>query len=168
VYDAVLRESLLTAKLARRGVPVRPQLGVDPMRVTLVRDVMTHEVVVVPEGATVAEARAIFLSAGHSAYPIVARDGTPVGILTRGDLLADGVVDADRACEVASARVAAVAPGDPLERAVDVMLEEDVEHVPVLEDGALRGIVTRTDLLKARDRMRGHERRQPGWLAALR
>jgi chloride channel protein, CIC family len=168
VYDAVLRESLLTAKLARRGVPVRPQLGVDPMRATLVRDVMTREVVTVSEGVTVAEARAIFRSAGHSAYPIVARDGTTVGIVTRGDLLADGVADGDRVRDVAATEVVAVAPSDPLERAVDVMLEEGVEHVPVFEGGALRGIVTRTDLLTARDMVRGHERRQPGWLAALR
>ena len=168
VYDAVLRESLLTAKLVRRGVPVRPQLGVDPMRATLVRDVMTREVVTIPEAATVAEARAVFRSAGHSAYPIVSRDGTPIGIVTRGDLLADGVSDGNQVRDVAAAQVVGVAPGDPLERAVDVMLEEGVEHVPVFEHGELRGIVTRTDLLTARDRVRGHERRQPGWLAALR
>jgi CBS domain-containing protein len=30
------------------------------------------------------------------------------------------------------------------------MLEEDVEHVPVVEDGALVGICTRTDLFKLR------------------
>jgi CIC family chloride channel protein len=168
MYDAVLRESLLTAKLARRGVPVRPQLGVDPMRTTFVRDAMTTEVVTIPDDATVAQARTVFRSAGHSAYPIVARDGMPVGIVTRGDLLADGVTDGDRVRDVAASDVVAVAPGDPLERVVDVMLEEGVEHVPVFEGGALRGIVTRSDLLTARDRSRHHEQRQPGWLATLR
>ena len=56
-----------------------------------------------------------------------------------------------------------VAPEEPLYGALDRMLAEDIEHLPVLEDGRLVGICTRTDILRARQRQLEHERLQPSW-----
>ncbi len=47
--------------------------------------------------------------------------------------------------------------------ALRTMLGEHVEHLPVVEDGRLVGICTRTDVLSARRTQIEHERRQPGW-----
>lgn len=169
VYDAFLRESLLTVKLARRGVRVRPQLGVDPLRVTSVGEVMTTAVLTIPVTATVAGARALFATAGHSAYPVVDADGGVVAMLTRLDLLQDASSDDTvSVLDLASLGPVTVAPEQPAERAVDVMLEEGSEHVPVVDGDRLVGIVTRTDLLRVRERSNHAERRQPGWLAASR
>jgi CBS domain-containing protein len=52
---------------------------------------------------------------------------------------------------------------DTLSDALELMLEEEVEHLPVLDDGKLVGIFTRTDIVRARDAQRVHERTQPGW-----
>jgi signal-transduction protein with cAMP-binding, CBS, and nucleotidyltransferase domain len=49
-----------------------------------------------------------------------------------------------------------------------VMLEENVEHVPVVDDGVLVGICTRSDLLAARSGQLLHERPQPGWMRSIR
>jgi CBS domain-containing protein len=43
------------------------------------------------------------------------------------------------------------------------MLEEEVEHIPVIAGGKLVGICTRTDVLRARRRQLESERREPGW-----
>ena len=169
VYDAFLRESLLTVKLARRGVRVRPQLGVDPLRVASVGEVMTTDVLTIPATATVAEARALFATVGHSAYPVVDADGSVVAMLTRLDLLQDASNDDTvSVLDLASRGPVTVAPEQPAERAVDVMLEEGSEHVPVVDGDRLVGIVTRTDLLRVRERSHHAERQQPGWLAASR
>ena len=47
--------------------------------------------------------------------------------------------------------------------ALTVMIDEQVEHVPVLDGDELVGICTRTDLLKVREDQREHERRQEGF-----
>ena len=47
------------------------------------------------------------------------------------------------------------------------MLEEEVDHLPVLEDGRLIGIVTRTDILGVRRRGLEHDRPQAGAASKL-
>jgi len=46
--------------------------------------------------------------------------------------------------------VVTVSPQDSAAEALHRMLDEDVEHLPVVDDGRLVGICTRTDVLKAR------------------
>ena len=46
------------------------------------------------------------------------------------------------------------------------MIDESVEHLPVVSEGKLIGICTRTDLLKVRQRQLQHEQRDPGAGAA--
>ena len=43
------------------------------------------------------------------------------------------------------------------------MFEEGVEHLPVVRDGELVGICTRTAVLRARHHQLDLERPQPGW-----
>jgi CBS domain-containing protein len=109
----------------------------------------------------IGEARAAFTAGGHGAYPVV-RDGTLVGILTRGDVLRDDAADDDRVVDHASTDVVTVGPGDGANDVLHVMLDEHVEHVPVVADGAIVGICTRTDLLKVRRGQRDLERTQRG------
>lgn len=39
-------------------------------------------------------------------------------------------------------------PGDPIEKAVDIMNQRNVNRLPVISDGKLVGIVTRADILR--------------------
>jgi CBS domain-containing protein len=51
-----------------------------------------------------------------------------------------------RASDIMQTAVATVAPGDSLARAAEIMKLFSVRELPVVEDGALVGILTRTDL----------------------
>jgi chloride channel protein, CIC family len=168
VASAISTDSLMTEKLRRRGLRVHTDYEVDVLRTTSVRDVMTRDVQSLPPDATIAEARARFLSGGHGAYPIVDAEGALAGIVSRGDLLrnADEGDDARPLGEIASPDVVTVSPGDDLLTALRLMLEEEVEHLPVVRDGRVVGICTRTDVLAARRRQLEHERPQAGWRRA--
>jgi CIC family chloride channel protein len=165
VYDALQTESIMTEKLARRGLRIRTDYRLDPMRTTDVREVMTPDPVTVAANATLSDARRAFEVSRHGAYPLVDETGRVAGIVTRGDLLRSEEALTSPVLGVASLDVVSVTPEMPLLDVVHVMLEEDVEHVPVVRDGVLLGIVTRTDLLRARERAMGHETIQTGWLS---
>jgi chloride channel protein, CIC family len=165
VTSAISTDSLMTEKLRRRGLRVHTDYEVDVLRTTSVRDVMSTDVEALRATATVGEARSRFLDGGHGAYPILAADGSLLGIVSRGDLLrsADARDGARPLSEVASPDVVTVAPEDDLLTALRLMLDEDVEHLPVVDGGRVVGICTRTDILGARRRQFEHERPQLGW-----
>lgn len=161
VYSAVNEDSLMTEKLRHRGLHIGRHYGVDPFTSTRVRDIMTDAVETLPAGATTGDACARFAAGGHGAYPIVDGDRL-VGIVTRGDVLRDDCPDDQPLLDHAAPDVVTVRPDDSTQAVLRVMLDESIEHVPVLEDGKLVGICTRTDLLKIRRRHNDLEERQAG------
>ena len=164
IATAVMRESIMTEKLSRRGLRVPSGYHADVLHTTLVGDVMTKDVVTVPADASVREVATRFRTNGHGAYPIVDARGHCVGIVSRSDLLLDGSELPDGPVESIAARdVVSVSPADSLDDALQRMLQEDVEHLPVIEDGALVGMCTRTDILGARRTQFAHEHTEPGW-----
>ena len=168
VAAALLRESLMTEKLARRGLKVQTEYAVDVLGTTLVRDVMTTEVDTLPATATVGDARRKIAAGRHGAYPILDDGGRCVGIVARGDLLRREAGEGEPVAAVASRDLVAVGPDDTVLRALERMLQEEVDHLPVVTpDGHLQGICTRTDVFKARRRQWELERRQPGWRPLL-
>jgi H+/Cl- antiporter ClcA/CBS domain-containing protein len=159
VYSAVNEDSLMTEKLRRRGLHVGRHYGVDPFTSTAVADIMTTEVVTVDAGATVGELRDRFAGGGHGAYPLLDGDRL-VGIVTRGDVLrADGVEDGQPVKELATPDPLTLRPDDRAQVALKRMVDEAVEHLPVVDGDRLVGICTRTDLLKVRRRQ--YELEQP-------
>lgn len=163
VAAALMRESLMTEKLARRGLRVHTEYEVDLLRTTLVRQVMSSRVETLPAEATIAQARERLAAGRHSAYPLVDAEGRCVGIVARGDLMRQPADDAEPVSGVASRDVVTVAPDDTVFAALHRILEEGVEHLPVVEGGRLVGICTRTDVLRARRAQMELERPQPGW-----
>lgn len=164
VYSAVNDDSLMTEKLRRRGLHVGRHYGVDPFTSARVADIMTATVQTLPATTTVGEARARFVAGGHGAYPIL--DGHRlVGIAARGDLLRADCEDDDRLVDHASSEVITAGADDRAQTALRIMVDEAIEHVPVVEGGRLVGICTRSDLLKVRRRQYELERPQDGLAA---
>lgn len=171
VYDALSEDSIMTEKLTRRGLRIGRHFGVDPMTTTRIDEIMTADVRTLPLGMEVAEARERFVRGGHSAYPVVADDGTVAGVLGRRELLADDRDPPQAAtatlADLVSGDIVAVAPGDHAIDALGRMVDEHVEHVLVLDGDRLVGICTRTDLLAVRRAQRREEAPQAGLLDAV-
>ena len=81
-----------------------------------------------------------FQAGGHGAYPIVDGDGRCVGIIARGDLLRNPWPDDTPAGAVSADDVVSVASSDTVIDALERILEEQIEHLPVVDDGRLVGI----------------------------
>lgn len=161
VYSAVNEDSLMTKKLRRRGLRIGRHYGVDPFTQARVADIMTTEVETLPADATVGAARAKFARGGHGAYPVIDRDNHVVGIVTRGDILRDDSPDDHLLLDRVGRDVVTIRATDPTQTALRIMVDEQIEHLPVVDDGRrLVGICTRTDLLKVRRRQFDLERVQ--------
>ncbi|SNY59998.1 CBS domain-containing protein [Paractinoplanes atraurantiacus] len=129
------------------------------------KDVMTSPVLTVAPAAPVEEAVALLTSHGVTALPVVTEAGDLVGMVSEGDLLRHRVpVDRtahmlappspalDRPASVAEAMTPAPIttwPGADLADIAEAMLAGDVRSIPVLDDGAVVGIVSRRDILRA-------------------
>ena len=165
VASFLSRDSIMTEKLTRRGLRVPADYHADVLRTTPVASVMTTDVATVDVCAPVVLVADRFRRGGHGAYPVVDGDGHCVGMISRGDLLrGTGWNDASPIGEVASRDVVSVGSADSVIVALERMLEEEVEHLPVIDDDRLVGICTRTDVMRARQTQFAHEQTEPGWL----
>ena len=164
VAGALLDHGLMTEKLSRRGLHVPLDYQPDYLHATAVHLAMTSDVAVLRADDTVNAARAQLEQTSHSAYPIVDEDGRCVGIVSRSDLL-DPEATADIALRsIASPDVVTVVPDDTLLTALERIINEDVEHLPVLDESQhVVGMCTRTDILRARGQHLAAEQSQAGW-----
>jgi CBS domain-containing protein len=167
IMRSLLADSLLTEKLTRRGIRGHGDYRVDPLQVTLVRQVMTGEVETIASSASVGEAREKFETGPHSAYPVMDEHHL-TGVVSRGDLLRYEGDEAAPVMNLASSDVVCVRPSATLREAMQLIVEEGVDHLPVVDGGELLGICTRTDIIRTRRREFEHDRIQPGWSAGLR
>jgi CBS domain-containing protein len=169
IARSTLPQSLMTEKLSRRNITVPGDVRADVLTTTKVGDVMTTPVVTLSADSSVDDAVEQFLAGAHSAYPIVDEAAGCIGVLTRSDVLA--IPDDDEPGSLrrhAGGAVVSIAPEDTVLDALHRMLDDGVDHLPVLADGRLVGICTRTDVLQARHRAIDAEHRQRGWLPLAR
>ena len=155
----LLKRSILTEKIARRGQHVTREYGIDPYDLARVEAVMTRAVETLDGELALAEALAAISAGEHHAYPVIDSAGRPVGLVTRNDALRWTVETGERdgpdgtlAERVSDADLAVVHPGDVVSHALDVMLSAGQGRLPVTdpESGALVGLLTRKDLLQVR------------------
>src|SRR5205807_2756785 len=82
VFNTLSQHSLMTEKLARRGVVVPRRYAPDVLQVHSVREVMTTGVETLLEDGTIADARRVLGNGGHGAYPLVDEELALAGIVT--------------------------------------------------------------------------------------
>jgi CBS domain-containing protein len=152
----VLRRSILTEKMARRGRHISQEYGVDPLAIARIGEIMTRKPVTLAADSKVADMVAFFeAGARHRIYPVVDDAGRPIGLVSRVDALRwRGAEPADTTLgEVMSDRsLNLVTPDMPAIMAADLMIAEEVSRLPVVDPatGRLVGILARRDLLQAR------------------
>jgi CBS domain-containing protein len=120
-----------------------------------VREIMTRNVVTLPRDASIVEAARLMRDNGIG--DVVVTDGDRAeGIVTDRDIVIRAVADGKepgsvRLDQVVSEDLTAVAPDDPVDRAVQIMRERAIRRLPVVEAGKPVGIVSLGDLAVEHD-----------------
>lgn len=162
----VMKRSILTEKIARRGLDIFREYTVDPMERFRVEDVMTRDVIAVPASASVSDAlRDHVGSRKHRGYPVMSEHGRVVGVVMSDNL---AKTQADVVANAMSAPALVAHPKESCRIAAERMALAQVGRLPVVsESDGLVGIITRSDLLKARrahhDEERAYERVLAPW-----
>ena len=165
----VLRRSILTEKVSRRGFHLSREYATDPLEILFVREVMATTVVVLP---TTISREDVFESLGVKAqrdrlFSIVDENGGLIGVVSRRALerWATEISSESAArslAEIAKKAVTAYAD-EPLRVVVHRMAETGRTQLPVVERGHRRNIVgtiSLRDMLKARVRHLEEEQRR--------
>jgi H+/Cl- antiporter ClcA/CBS domain-containing protein len=168
VSCVLMRHTIMTEKIARRGVRVPSEYAADYLDQVWVSSVATRDVIVLAAQQPLMEAK-LWLSssapgARHHAFPVLDAERVLLGVLTRHQILeAD---DDERSLRDLLTRAPAVAFEDSsLREAANLMVVEGVGRLPVVKRSApteVVGILTRSDLLSAHThRLRDDAQRQP-------
>lgn len=113
------------------------------------REIMTHPVKTLSPDTTIEEAGQLMYRYGHSGYPIVA-DGRLVGLITRRDLDKGNHHGLGHAPVKGymTTNVITIEPATTTEQIQELIIEHNIGRLPVVEDGKMIGIVTRTNIIE--------------------
>ena len=174
----IMRRSILTEKVARRGYHVMREYIVNPLSRVRVDDVMQRDVPAVTADMTV---EALFarlaahdpVLAPHYAWPIVDGKGALAGLITRGDVVRAMERKSDPMPSVLAAGSSppiVAYPDEMLEEAVDKMIVHGVGRLPVVErehPTKLLGYLGRKGIAEAWEDLREEDQvREAGWITS--
>ncbi|OWV84600.1 chloride channel protein [Rhizobium sp. R693] len=161
----LLKRSILTEKIARRGQHITREYGVDPFELTRARDIMIAKVDTLSVSMTVGDTCSFFSRDEHvhRVYPVVNENGAIAGIVTRADVLR-WQDDSELALQtlgesVSDDSIPVGHPDDTVGFIADLMLSSDMGRVPIVDpqSGELVGLIARKDLLRLRSSFRTTE-----------
>lgn len=159
----LLKRSILTEKVARRGFHITREYATDPLEILFVREVMRTKVVVLPAEMPIADLHGTLLrepvERGQHLFPVLDASKQVRGVVTRKQLLKMIETQAGTLSDVLKEPVVAY-PDEPLRAVVFRMAETGLTRMPVVdrESRQLAGMVALTDLLRARLRNLTEER----------
>jgi chloride channel protein, CIC family len=170
------KASIMTEKLARRGLHIHQDYEADVMHQMRVSETMDQEVPRLAPDMTVSEladriARRDPALCKHQGMFILDREEKLVGVITRGDVLRALDKDPSGAMSVVDAGkrdVIVTYPNESLHEAAAKMLRNNIGRLPVVESGnsgRVVGYLGRPGIMAARLRRLDEEHvREPGWI----
>ena len=174
------RASIMTEKLARRGLHIHQEYEADVLHQVMVSETMDHDVPKLPAEMKVSElaeriARHDPAVSGHQGMIIVDGSGKLAGVITRGDVMRALDKDPSGAMSVLAAGtqdVVVTYPDELLHEASAKLLRNDIGRLPVVERGdagRVVGYLGRRGIMAARLRVLEEEHvREPGWIGRSR
>lgn len=166
----LMRRSILTEKIARRGQHITREYAIDSFEFTRASEIMIRKVDTLPAGMTVSQAISFFTGSQetHRTYPVVQPEGTLVGLVSRADILSwqqeQHGGEETLADRLADREIPVAHENDPVGLIADLMLSADTGRIAIADksSNSLVGLVTRKDLLHLRQaQQRSEQERQP-------
>jgi CBS domain-containing protein len=179
ISHLMARHSIMTEKIARRGVFVPNSYESDPLTQISVAVTMETELQTIPSSMLLDKlAERIGKNdpavSRRQASLVVDEEQSLVGVITRGDVIQAVAVHepGTTVLEACSRNLIVAYPDESLQEALVKMLQHDVGRLPVVERNApqrLLGYLGRSHLLAARiHRVQEESVREPGWLERAR
>ncbi len=140
IKDAEISDILKKLRIGLQSRAIRPHL---------VRDMMSHPVKTVTPETLLGEVEQILLRYGHTGVPVTV-DNCLVGIISRRDVdkaIKHGLRHAP-VKGFMSTKVTTVDVESPWEEVQRLMVQHDIGRLPVVENGNVVGIVSRSDVLR--------------------
>ncbi len=152
----LMKESIYTLKLARRGINIREGKEVNVLKSMFVKDVMSPHVETISEGSALVEMADQISKSKYNSFPVLNGANKLVGILSFNDY-SEAIFDKDLrdivvAKDLASENVVTVSTNDDLYTALEKISRKDFSTMPVVspdDPAELVGIVTRRDIIGA-------------------
>jgi chloride channel protein, CIC family len=172
------KASIMTEKLARRGLRIHQDYEADVLQHTVVSETMDPEAPTIAGDMRLSEfadriARDEPSVTRHQAMLVLDEHGELAGIITRGDVLRALEQDASVTVLDASSRnIVVTYPDETLHEAADKMLRYNIGRLPVVDrkdERRVLGYLGRPGVMAARLRRHDEEHvREPGWFNGLR
>jgi H+/Cl- antiporter ClcA len=150
----LMPQSIMTEKIARRGLRPPHEYMADVLDQVLVRDIASTALVTIAGSATLWATRSWLEQSTpdtlHQGFPVVDGDGRLLGIVTRKDLSSAARDDSRTIVELLGRPPIIVFDDCTVREAVDHMLSHDVGRLPVVrrnQPSGVVGIITRGDVL---------------------
>ena len=159
----IMKRSILTEKIARRGRHILREYTVDALEFLQAGQLMTRDPATLPGDMPIADVVRFFTDeADHRSYPVVDEHGRLLGLVSRTDALRWQVGKQSEGCladTLSDASTNFAYPGTPCGEVADTMVETGVGRVPIVDPQGRRvvGIISRQDLLKVRFRQKQGE-----------
>ena len=170
------RASIMTEKLARRGLHIHQEYETDVLQQVRVSETMEQDVPKIPASLKVGEladmiARRDPSVSRHQGMLVLDSDGKLAGVITRGDVLRALETDpsgVSTVLEAGTRDVVVTYPDETLHEASAKMLRNNIGRLPVVDRQDARkvvGYLGRPGIMAARLRRLDEEQvREPGWI----
>lgn len=159
ISSLLMRHTIMTEKIARRGARVLAEYSTDFLDQVLVKDAAIRNVVALAADDSLADVRAWLASQApgtqHQGFPVLDRDGFFLGALTRRDILDSQAPESAPLRQILHGSPAIVFEDNSLREAADHIVNENVGRLAVVARGNPRrvtGWLTRSDILAAHRR----------------
>jgi len=159
VSCALMPTTIMTKKIARRGVRVPAEYVADFLDQVLVGEVAPREIICLNADQTLEEVRRWIDSSApgstHQGFPVVDQDKRLMGVLTRRTLLNSANPGDKKLRDFITRPPVSISADATLRMAADQMVNFDIGRLPVVDADAPQtviGIITRSDLLRAHRR----------------
>ena len=147
------KNSIYVQSLLNRGINIQQGKAISILSGMFVRDVMTEEVVTIPEEMPFKKILEIVSYSRHLYYPVVNEEGDMVGIISFTDIRdaaqEEGMEETVLARDLATSDVVTLKPNHNLNEALAKFSELDVEQMPVVKVGDSKkviGLLRRSDV----------------------
>jgi chloride channel protein, CIC family len=156
VSALLMKQTIMTEKIARRGVRVPVDYAADFLEQITVREAASYQVVSLQADQTLAEVRSWIAQRApgstHHGFPVVDRQGSLLGLVSQRDLLALEEPETNRVGQLIRGPFVVAFKDNTLREASDLMARKGLGRVPVVERDnphKLTGMLSDSDIRSA-------------------